>query len=288
MSDSAHLFSYAKVNLFLNVVGKRPDGYHELETLFERIDLKDELLLQLAPDGVITLTCAHPEVPTDDSNLVVKAIRAYQNASGWKRGIHATLRKEISVAAGLGGGSSNAAATLLGLQKLSGNLLPSEKLLEIGKSLGADVPFFLSGATWGWALGRGDEVTALDLPARLWHLLCWPGFSIPTKAVYEAFSLTPQRADATLLMDALRDNQALSICSHLFNALEPTVEALYPAIREVKSTMEMEGEVVHPMVSGSGSTVFGVSLSREQAQRSAQVLRKLKPQWRVEVAATKV
>ena len=206
-----------------------------------------------------------------------------------------TLKKEIPVAAGLGGGSSNAAATLLGLDELSGGLLRKTKLLEIGKSLGADVPFFLSGATWGLGKGRGDDVTALRFPARLWHLLVWPGFPILTKAVYEAFHpsassggrLTPPGPDATLLLDALRDNQALEIRSHLFNALEPTVEALYPAIREVKSVMEREGMISHPMVSGSGSTVFGVCFSREQAQRSAQVLRKLKPQWRVEVAATK-
>ena len=153
--------AYAKVNLFLDVLGKFPDGYHELVTLFERVDLADELTLDVVPGGGIELVCDHRGIPVDDSNLIVRAVRGYREVSGWSDGLKITLKKRIPIAAGLGGGSSDAAATLQGLQILSGGSLPHGRLVDIAKKLGADVAFFLSQVPWALGTGRGDKIQPL-------------------------------------------------------------------------------------------------------------------------------
>ena len=279
--------AYAKVNLFLNVLGKRPDGYHELVTLFERIDLADQVTLETIPGGRVEAVCDHPDVPVDGSNLVARAAVAYQEAAGWKQGVRIVLEKKIPVAAGLGGGSSDAAATLQGLQILSGSRLPEEKLVEIARNLGADVAFFLSRVPWAMGTGRGDQIQPVDLKAHLWHLLVYPRFPVPTKAVYQAFSLTAPGPDVKLLFDALRDSQVPRIRQFLFNALEPTVEAMYPALRSVKATIQSTGGMNRSLVSGSGSTVVAVCSSREEAVAAADALRLEKADWQVFVASTR-
>ncbi len=285
---SVTLPAYAKVNLYLDVVGKRPDGYHELVTLFERIDLADEITIEVLAADRIEVCCDHPDVPLDETNLVVRAAQAYRQVAGWRGGFRITLKKRIPVAGGLGGGSSDAASTLLGLQKLTSAGLPEREILRLGSGLGADVPFFLAQVPWALGRGRGDELEPLTLPARLWHLLVAPGFPIPTQAVYRAFSLTAVGPDVKLLFCALRDNYVPKIRDLLFNTLEPTVEALYPAIRHVKEMIQNTAGIARPLVSGSGSTVIAVCSSREEAEAAAESLRRREPGWGVTVASTGV
>ncbi len=280
--------SFAKVNLFLEVLGKRPDGYHELVTLFERIDLADQLTLEEIPGNRIEVLCDHPDVPQDGSNLVAKAVERYRQAVGWPNGIRITLEKRIPVAAGLGGGSSNAASTLQGLQILSGGRLEQGRLQQIARELGADVAFFLSPTPWALGTGRGDQIQPLDLKVQLWHLLVYPRFPVPTKAVYQAFALTPPGPDVRLLTNALREKtQVREVNDLLFNSLEPTVEALYPVIRHVKATIQSQGGLARPLVSGSGSTVMALCASEEQAQAAVRSLQSEEREWQLFVASTR-
>ena len=211
-------------------------------------------------------------------------------------GLKIQLKKRIPVAAGLGGGSSDAAATLQGLQILSGGLLPKERLMEIARGLGADVAFFLAESPWAIGTEKGDRIKPISLNSRLWHLLVYPEFPVPTQSVYGALQaplepkprLTGLEPDVTLLVEALRnDQQVLKIRDLLFNALEPTVEALYPALRQVKDTIQTKAGIPRPLVSGSGSTVMAVCGSREESERAATIVRREAPDWRVFVVSTR-
>jgi len=153
--------AFAKVNLFLDILGRRPDGYHTLLTLFERIDLKDELTFKKSPTAGITLTCDDPALSVGEDNLIVKAALGYLDLLGQAEGVDITLKKQIPMGAGLGGGSSDAAATLLGLQELFGEPLPMDKLIPLAQTLGADVPFFLADTPWALGRDRGDVIQPL-------------------------------------------------------------------------------------------------------------------------------
>lgn len=293
--SSVTLPAYAKLNLYLDVLARRSDGYHELVTLFERIDLYDRVTVELIDEDRVSLSCDHPEVPLDGQNLAFKAALLYRKAAGFKEGIRIVLEKKIPVAGGLGGGSSDAATVLLALQQLTGNLVPNLKLLELAKGLGADVPFFLAQLPWALGRGRGDEIEPLGITTRVWHLLVSPGFPIPTKVVYEAFrhptgqaGLTGARPDVTLLTRALRDNHVARLRDLVFNALEPTVEALYPKIRFVKSVLKEHCGLKAVLVSGSGSTVMGLCPTADEAERIKQTLEAQGSSWQIFVAATQV
>jgi len=176
------LNSCAKINWTLEVLGRRPDGYHELRTVFQTVDLADTLTFEPLQDGIV-IECDHPEVPTDERNLVWKAANLVQERAGIKSGVRIRIIKRIPTAAGLGGGSSNAAVTLLALLELWRLEIPWTELLVIGARIGADVPFFLLGGT-GLGVGRGDEVyplAGIDAP---FMLLVNPGILIPTREVY--------------------------------------------------------------------------------------------------------
>ena len=279
--------AYAKVNLYLDVLGKRPDGHHELLTLFERVDLADDLRVERSgPAGGLEFTCEAPGVPSDATNLAVRAAQLYREASGWNDGLRIRLEKKIPAGGGLGGGSSDAAAVLLALQQLSGKALAPERLMECARSLGADVAFFAVDVPWALGRERGDKIEPVALETSFWHLLATPGFPIPTKEVYRAFKLTPPRADATLLIRALEQRQIPRIRDLLFNALEPTVEALYPEMQRVKSDVETIAGLPKPMVSGSGSSVFALCESREEAESAAAKVKEQRPFWQVHAVKT--
>lgn len=284
--ESVSRTAHAKVNLHLAVLGKRPDGYHELLTLFERIGLSDELWVERMAGSSIEFTCDAPHIPSDATNLAVRAAEAFRQASGWAEGIRIDLRKKIPAGGGLGGGSSDAAAVLLAMQELSGGVLPQERLMECARKLGADVAFFAADVSWGVGRDRGDQIEPLPLRAQLWHLLVTPDFPIPTKEVYQAFTLTGSTPDATLLFQALEQPQISKLRGLLFNSLEPAVESLYPAIRRVKADIEQVAGLSHPMVSGSGSSVFALCDSKEEAESAAEKLRKQRPTWQVHAVQT--
>jgi 4-diphosphocytidyl-2-C-methyl-D-erythritol kinase len=281
------LESYAKVNLFLDVLGKFPDGYHELLTVFERVSLADRVTVERVAGSEIRLECDAPGVPADATNLAVKAALAYRAASGWNDGLRIVLQKKIPAGGGMGGGSSNAAAVLLALDCLSGQALARAPLIDCARALGADVAFFMEQKPFGIGRHRGDQIDPLPLEKTvIWHLLVTPDFPVPTKNVYQALRLTPQHPDVKIILGALEKRQVAGVQQALYNALEPTVEALYPAIAQVKDRMMREGKVVSPVVSGSGSTVFAVCASEAEAKEAAERLQRLHPEWRVSAART--
>ena len=194
MTAPVKIKSPAKVNLFLEVVGRRPDGYHNLETIFQEIDLCDELRLEEAEKGRIKLTTNSKDVPTDRTNLIYRAAEAFFKKTGVDQGVRIHLEKKIPVAAGLGGGSGNAAATLKGLQRLFNISLPDQTFLEISRTLGADVGFFLKGKT---ALGRGigDELEPVKTVKPFFIVLVNPKFNLPTPEVYQGLDLRLTKPD---------------------------------------------------------------------------------------------
>ena len=292
---SVTLPAYAKLNLHLQVLGKRPDGYHELLTLFERVTLADELCVEETGGADLELQCESEEVPHDGTNLAIRAAELFREASGWRSGLRIRLTKRIPVGGGLGGGSSDAAAVLLALQELSGGVLKPDALLGCARQLGADVSFFAARASRALGRARGDEIEPVPAPGPLWYLLVTPGFSVPTQQVYQALGspstglragLTPPAPDVMLLLRALDERSPSQVREFLFNALEPTVEALYPELRDVKDVMRKTGGLLSPCISGSGSTVFAVCDSEAQARSAGERIRRERPGWRLTVART--
>ncbi|MCU0291973.1 MAG: 4-(cytidine 5'-diphospho)-2-C-methyl-D-erythritol kinase [Thermoanaerobaculaceae bacterium] len=266
----------AKINLHLEVLGKRTDGYHELRTLFASVGVRDRLELRPAPGGVLELTVEPPGcVPTDASNLVLKAaeclLAAYQPLSGAR--IH--LEKRIPVAGGMGGGSADAAAALVGLARLWKLPTTPAQLRGLAAGLGADVPFFLTGGV-AWGVGRGSEVYPLpDLPA--WWVVLVPGREpVPTAEVYRA--LEPRELDGRLgsaVYEWVVSGGELPVGS-CRNDLQSTVLERWPAIAGRLERVSRTGPLL-AMVSGSGGTVYGLFAQEAQALRAARALEDLAP-----------
>jgi 4-diphosphocytidyl-2-C-methyl-D-erythritol kinase len=280
MSSSFFVRSYAKVNVTLDVLGKRPDGYHELATIMQTIDLYDTICLLTTEKDMVSMVCNRPELSNDD-NLVVRAAQALRQKLGLTRGLHIELNKRIPVAAGLGGGSGNAAATLLALRKWWNLPLSDEDLWEMAATLGSDVPFFLSN---GLALceGRGERMTLLDLhwPSSMrWFLLLKPTISISTAAVFR--QLTAQDysdgSHSHAIKEALQSQRPLQtenldINPHIHNGLERGVLAQYPEVAQARQAMLQAG-APYVRLSGSGPTLFSTFPSLADAAHIEQSLR---------------
>ncbi|RIH85283.1 4-diphosphocytidyl-2-C-methyl-D-erythritol kinase [Meiothermus luteus] len=254
----------AKVNLGLSVLGRRDDGYHELHTLFAAVGVADRLFVEPLPEGVkLEVRGAH--LPTPSENLVYKAAVAYLKAAGWPGGVRVVLEKRLPLAAGLGGGSSDAAATLRALARLYPRGLD---LFPLALGLGADVPFFLLG---GLAEGRGIGERLTPLPPVQAHLvLVNPGIAIPAAEAYR--HLTPSdwqgELDTAGLLEALRSGEE----PPYWNSLEGPVFRLYPFLETLKRALYRTG-LKGVLLSGSGSTLFGLAQDQDQAQSIAQKLR---------------
>jgi 4-diphosphocytidyl-2-C-methyl-D-erythritol kinase len=263
--------AHAKVNLDLRVLGPRPDGYHELRTVFQTIELHDTLTCVDRP-GPFALKCRTPGIPLDASNLVWKAAAALWHALG-RAGDPAdtaiTLEKVIPMQAGLGGGSADAAATLLGLARLWGGA-PVTLLREVGAGIGADVAFFLSGGT-ALGLGRGEEIYPLvDLP-RHWVVIVRPPFGVSTAEAYGWYD-----EDRAAGRREAREPQILPVpwpsrAAQMINDLEPPVVRRHPEITAIKGALREAGAVAAAM-SGSGSAVFGLFRTRPAAARAVPPL----------------
>ncbi len=252
----------AKVNLGLAVLGRRPDGYHEIHTLFATLDLAEPVALSPLPEG-IALRVKGAELPEGEENLAYRAARAYLEAAGWPGGVGIELEKKIPVAAGLGGGSADAAAVLRGLARL----YPAPvDLARLARGLGADVPFLLRG---GLAEARGVGERLSPLPPVVAHLvLVNPGFPLPTAAVYRA--LRPQdygpELDAGAILAALAAGQP----PPWRNDLEAAAFRLFPQLRELKALLAGHG--LSPLLAGSGPTFLAPLPSRERALATARAL----------------
>lgn len=259
----------AKLNLFLKILGKRPDGYHDIFTLFQKISLKDRLQMGITPlfhgkSPTIRISAEGWPVPTDHTNLVYKAAQRFMEHSGIYCDIDIKLEKNIPPGSGMGGGSSDAAAMLLAMNSLSNSPLTPSELMIIGKGLGADVPFFLSKYPAAIGQGIGDNLTAIATP-KFWFVVIWPGFSISTKWVYDHLMLTN-----SLIHTNLRD--ADEIWAFLWqNDLEQAVIPSYAEIDIIKTQLISCG-ASHAMMTGSGSAVFGVFNTQEEAHKAAEAL----------------
>ncbi len=268
--------AHAKVNLGLNIIAKRGDGYHEIDTLMARIDLHDEIALEAAPQG-ITLSVAGASLLTGADNLAYRAAELYLGAANASGGVRIVLNKEIPVAAGLGGGSSDAAAVLRGLAAL----YPAEvDLMELGGQLGSDVPFFVADVGAARARGRGERLEPLSLPPV--HLvLVNPGIAVSAKDAYTNLqNFTPR-----LKPDDVRSNLAANEKPGYLNALQPGVMLLEPTLRDVLSALRDTG-LRGVLLSGSGSTCFGVADDGARADEVAKKLAQTYPDWWVRATRT--
>ena len=251
-TGSLHLESPAKVNLRLEVLRKREDGYHELRTIFQKISLYDTLHFSLKGGKGIFITTDHPKLPVGKNNLVYKAAQFVLEGSNFKGGVHIEIEKRIPLGAGLGGGSSNAATTLKALNRLLKLGYSARELMYLGAKIGADVPFFLlNGAALG--TGIGDRLKKIEVPD-LWFVLIYPNFEVSTRWAYRNFVLTKTefRLNLPKLLRTPKE-----ICRILRNDLEEVVSKVYPQIVTMEKMLLSAG-AMGTLMTGSGPTVFGV------------------------------
>jgi 4-diphosphocytidyl-2-C-methyl-D-erythritol kinase len=272
----------AKINLGLEVLGRRADGYHELRSVMWAIELADRVTLE-ARGRDIVLECAAPDVPTTADNLAWRAAALLRRETGAASGVRIRVVKRIPVAAGLGGGSADAAAVLAGLQRLERRRLRPRRVTALAVALGMDVPFFL-GRSPALARGRGEELRPVRSSADLSLVLANPGFPLATRDVYARIESADysdgRQVDA--LVTALRRG-ARAIAAAVTNGLERAAARLWPGLAEVKAAL-LEAGCVAALMSGSGPTVFGIAPSYRAALRIRDVLG-TRP-WRLWVART--
>jgi 4-diphosphocytidyl-2-C-methyl-D-erythritol kinase len=275
-----NLKSFAKINLGLEILGRRPDGYHEVRTLYQSVDFHDLLAFEPGAPGEEQLEGDDPSIPWDGRNLIHQALRLVRRRSGSDAGVRIRVRKRIPAGAGLGGGSSNAAATLVGLNRLWGLGLGDPELAEMAAGLGSDVAYFLRG---GLCLGegRGEKISPLpDLP-KLYGVIVLPPIVSLSAEVYRRYrpSLTSGGKDSRINR-FLRSRDLGS----LENRLERTVFRLYPQLKDIKRFFQSRGAALS-LVTGSGSAVFGLFRSREEAERGWAEARKRHPSVFVETVS---
>jgi 4-diphosphocytidyl-2-C-methyl-D-erythritol kinase len=269
------LRTYAKINLTLEVIRRRPDGYHELRSVFQAVSLYDELSITIR-DTAMLLAAAGWSVPRDASNLCIQAAQLFAAETGWPQGLDMDLYKSIPVGGGLGGGSSNAAAVLRGLNYLSGDQITEIALREMGAQLGSDVPFFL-GAGTALASGRGEQLSEFYTPRMdWWGVILHPGFEVPTGAAYQA--LIPELdftdgARTVRLWHALNERADLqTIAGCVCNAFRRSLEEGHDELRQLRAELRRAGAVVAE-VTGSGSCVYGLFATEELARATSRDLR---------------
>lgn len=269
----------AKVNLCLHVTGRRPDGYHDLVTLLQKIDLHDLLTIELTDHPAVTLTCDHVGIPTDHLNLAVRAASALLRACNRENntGLKIGLRKRIPAAAGLGGGSSDGAVVLKGLNNLLDEPLSEQELMEVGRSLGADFGFFVSDFKAALATGIGDTLTEAPPADQFHYLLVNPGIRVETAWVYRNFQLT-NKSDKFIHWGSQNSENAKFKPGGLHNDLEQVTIARYPVIDTIKKHLLDEG-ASGALMSGSGPTVFGLFDQRNEAEAAYEtVVRRFRTQ----------
>lgn len=242
----------AKLNLFLHITGRRADGYHTLQTLFQIIDLCDTLSLSPTADGAITLQCSDAALAGPD-NLVLRAANALRAATGGSQGVSMRLDKRIPMGAGLGGGSSDAASTLLGLNRLWRCNLDIDTLAQIGLGLGADVPLFVRGSS-AWAEGIGEILTPVNLPSQTYLVIC-PDCHVSTQDIFSHQQLT--RNTTAIKMAAF-------LAGHSRNDCENVVRSLYPPVDEALLWLN---QFAQARMTGTGASIFAAFASAQQAQQ---------------------
>jgi 4-diphosphocytidyl-2-C-methyl-D-erythritol kinase len=286
-AENITLPAFAKINLGLRVAGRRADGFHEISTVFQTVTLHDKLTFETRlDDDVLELSCSDPDIPVDESNLVLRAAFALRERFGVRRGARVVLEKVIPAGGGLGGGSSDAATTLLALSRLWEIETDGRELTEIGARLGADVPFFLTGGT-ALGTGTGTNIRPLEDVPKMHLLVVAPGVGVSTAEAYKALgapALTKPYTVANLFVSRTEADFPDSLCDVMSNDFEAVVVRLHPEIGRVRDAITETG-ARRVMLSGSGSSVFGVFESKGEAERAREAL-KAEKTWRVFACAT--
>lgn len=265
------LNAYAKVNLTLEVLGDRPDGYHDIETILHTIELHDSLILRENGDG-ITVKCASPDIPVDTQNIVHRAAQHLKEAFGITRGVEVELKKCIPIAAGLGGGSSDAAVTLLGLTQMWKLRLTDRQLMDLAARIGSDVPFFLAGGA-ALAMGRGERIRMLPPLPSTWVVLARPPVLVSTEWAYKTLDHEAVRKhpDTRSVVRALEAEDVGAVGRLLCNVFEDVVAAHHPIVKTVRDRM-LE---LHPLgvsLSGTGPVLFAMVATETSAREMASAL----------------
>ena len=271
------LLAPAKVNLCLHVLGRRDNGYHELAMLMVPLAFGDTVKIVLREEPGIEVDCAGVELPPGEENIAARAVRYMLERTEYAGGVRVDIDKQVPVAAGLGGGSSDAASVLCGLNRLLGLGLQQDELMEIGVGLGADVPFFVRGET-AWATGIGERLETVENLPPAWYVLVNPGFAVSTAWVYGNLGLTTPGAPTKMPRFS---GQIDEIAALLHNDLEAVTAVRYPELAEIKGLL-LEMGALGALMSGSGPTVFGLFEDEATARRAATELSK-KLEWRVVV-----
>lgn len=266
LPNSLVMSAPAKVNLFLELLHKRPDGYHEVETFMVAVTLEDRLEFREEPSGQIHLSVSGRAVPAGADNLAWRAAALVRQRAGIRRGVRISLTKRIPVGAGLGGGSSDAACVLRALNHLWKLNWTEEQLMPLAAQLGSDVPFFVTGATAAWCRGRGERVEPASLPRPLHFLVIWPGVELSTARVYGRAQLGGRRRSAQRFHQAVQRGSWLHLARAMFNRLQKPAEELCPRLKELRRFFDRYRSWGHA-VSGSGSAYVVLCRDRDEAHQ---------------------
>ena len=267
------LRAYAKINLGLDVLRRREDGYHDVKMIMQTIQMYDMLEMEKSEQPGIHLTTNLSYIPVNENNLVYKAVKLLMDQYRIEEGITISLNKFIPVAAGMAGGSSDAAAALVGVNRMFQLGLTRQQLMELGVKIGADVPYCVMRGT-ALAEGIGEKLTALPPMPQCYVLIGKPGISVSTKFVYTNLNLGPDthHPDIDGMIQALQDGDLYGITDRMENVLESVTIPAYPVIETIKDHMKAHG-AVNAMMSGSGPTVFGIFEDKEKAEYACEKLR---------------
>lgn len=259
--------AYAKVNLGLDVVRRLPNGYHQVKMIMQTVGIYDELTMEKAAEG-ITITTDSGELPTDENNLIYKAAKLMREKYGIDGGMRIHLQKNIPIAAGMAGGSTDAAATMKGINTLFGLEVKSGELMEEAVKIGADVPYCIMGGT-ALAEGIGEKLTALPSVPHMFLLVAKPDINVSTKYVYEHLDAAgiAHHPDIDGMVEAIRENSLCGILERMENVLETVTIPAHPVIDTIKKRMKEMG-AEESLMSGSGPTVFGVFSDKECAKKA--------------------
>lgn len=302
MKAAIELTAPAKINLFLDVLSKRSDGYHDIITVFEKIDLCDRIRITPLDEKshrrdariqAIEISSSTSEIPAGENNIAYRACSLIRKRFGISKGVKIHIEKQIPIAAGLGGGSSDAAAVLKGLNRLWNLNLSREELVDLGKEIGADVPFFIFNSPFAIGRRRGDEIIPIETELEMWHVLLSPPVKVITKEAYEDInlSLTRPMADVRILVRSVETGDFEGIKKQLYNALERVVIKKVTEISSAETFIKKMGFDTVRMT-GSGPTIFILTLKRKEAEKIKERLKetflsgKSMKDWKIFVART--
>ena len=273
--DSIRLKARSKINLGLDVLGKREDGYHEVRMVMQTIGIYDRLILTKIPEEEIRITSNLAFLPVNENNLIYKAIKLLKDEYHFPGGVSVDLNKFIPVAAGMAGGSTDAASTMFGVNRLFGLNLSMGKMMELGVRLGADVPYCVMRGT-ALAEGIGEKLTRITPVPHMWILIAKPQINVSTRLVYEQLDMggIQKHPDIDGIIRAIEAQDVVRIAQSMGNVLENVTVPLYPVIETIKQDMLSHG-AINAMMSGSGPTVFGI-FPDEQTTLACQAFLKKK------------